>query len=83
MKTTLDIPDGLLQQAREVARAQGTTLRALVTEGLRAEVAARTTAGEREAFVPPVFDGEPGVQPGVDLADWDAVRETIYGRWGG
>jgi hypothetical protein len=35
MKTTIDIADGLLLEARDRARSQGTTLRALVEEGLR------------------------------------------------
>ena len=35
MKTTIDIADGLLDQARERARAEGRTLRAVIEEGLR------------------------------------------------
>src|SRR5215218_5709383 len=35
MKTTLDISDPLLREARKVAARQGTTLRALVELGLR------------------------------------------------
>ena len=35
MKTTLDIPDPLLREARKVAERERTTLRALVEQGLR------------------------------------------------
>jgi hypothetical protein len=35
MKTTVDISDPLLRQARTVAAKRGTTLRALVEQGLR------------------------------------------------
>jgi hypothetical protein len=35
MKTTLDIPDPLLREARTVAARERTTLRALVEQGLR------------------------------------------------
>lgn len=35
MKTTVEIPDSLLEQARSLAQKEGTTIRALVEEGLR------------------------------------------------
>ena len=38
MKTTLDIPDALLRKARMRAAREGTTLRAIVTRALEAEV---------------------------------------------
>ncbi|MBW2245376.1 MAG: DUF2191 domain-containing protein, partial [Deltaproteobacteria bacterium] len=38
MKTTIDIADSILEQARDLAARQGTTLRALVEEGLRGVV---------------------------------------------
>jgi hypothetical protein len=30
----------------------------------------------------PVFAGRTGLQPGVDLHDWDALRELAYVRGG-
>lgn len=38
MKTTLDIPDALLRTAKMQAARDGTTLRAVVTRALEAEV---------------------------------------------
>ena len=35
MKTTIEIPQTLLDEARKLASQEGTTLRALVAEGLR------------------------------------------------
>lgn len=35
MKTTMEIPDDLIRQAKVLAADRGTTFRALVTEGLR------------------------------------------------
>jgi hypothetical protein len=37
MKTTVEIPDALAKAAREAASREGTTMRALIEEGLRAE----------------------------------------------
>jgi hypothetical protein len=34
MKTTVEISDSLLREARKLARREGTTLRALVEQGL-------------------------------------------------
>ena len=42
MKTTLDISDPLLDQARKIAARDGETLRALVEQGLRKVVAERS-----------------------------------------
>jgi len=41
MKTTLDIPDSLLCEARKLAARDGTTLPELVEEGLRKVIAAK------------------------------------------
>lgn len=44
MKTTLDIADPLLRQAREVAARDATTVDALVEQGLRRILSERWTA---------------------------------------
>ena len=41
MKTTIDLPDELAAEAKELARAEGTTLRELVVDGLRFEIERR------------------------------------------
>lgn len=76
MKTTLDIADPLLEQARIVAAREGVTLRALVEQGLQAVLAERETAKPyklRDASV----KGQ-GLNPEFATADWGAVRDTIY-----
>jgi hypothetical protein len=76
MKTTVEIADDLLRQAKTVAVTERTTLRALLEEGLRWALAKRRRRGRfklRDASVP----GK-GVQPGVIEGDWAALRDTIY-----
>lgn len=74
MKTTVEISDSLLNDARKLASAEGTTVRALVEEGLRAVLAAR-----RHATVfhlrKVVFNGK-GVQPGAE--SWEQIRNLAY-----
>jgi hypothetical protein len=80
MKTTIDIADSLIHEAKRLAADEGTTLRALVEEGLRSVIAARsehTSFRMRDAS----FGGK-GLQPGVSLEDWDQIRDLIYGGRG-
>ena len=77
MKTTVDIPIPLLEEARRAADREGTTLRALVEAGLR-----RVLADRRGRAIPfqlrdARFRGE-GLQPGVASGDWEAIRAAVY-----
>ena len=77
MKTTIDISDSLLKAARQAARRDGTTLRALVEHGLRLALAERRQATAfdlRDASV----DGR-GLQPGAEGLSWEELRALAYG----
>jgi hypothetical protein len=65
MKTTLNIQDNLLAEAKVVAARQSLTLTRLIEEGLRMRLRASppTTSGKRRAM--PVFDGKSGLAPGL------------------
>ena len=81
MKTTIEISDSLLDEARRLAAKEGTTIRAYVEQGLRRIVAERKSRGQfrlRKAK----FKGK-GLQPGVHDATWERIRETIYQGRGG
>lgn len=81
MKTTIEISDPLLQQARRLAAREGTTLRALVETGLRKVIAEKkhqTSFRLRRAS----FKGE-GLQPAVQGTSWDRIRELAYEGHGG
>jgi len=45
MKTTIEIPNSLLEEARKLASQEGTTVRALVETGLRRVLAERKKKG--------------------------------------
>lgn len=78
MKTTIDLPEELLRRAKAAARTRGTTLRAIVIESLHAGLA---SAGGPERYAPrDLRSGRAGdgLQPGIDLRDWDQIRAIIY-----
>lgn len=77
MKMTVDLPDGLVQEAQDVARAEGTTLRALVADGLRL-VVDRHRSESRFRMPDAAVDGN-GLRPEVQEAGWDRLRAMIYG----
>jgi hypothetical protein len=75
-KTTVDIPDTLLAEAKRVAAQNRTTVRALIERGLRHVLAEQQSAGEfqlRKA----TFGGK-GLQPGVEDGTWERIRDLIY-----
>lgn len=81
MKTTIEVTDTLLCDARRLAANEGTTLRALVEEGLRRILAEREQGG-RFHLRKATFKGS-GLQPGLTTASWDRIREMIYEGHGG
>jgi hypothetical protein len=82
MKTTVEIQDALLRSAREAARREGTTLRALLEEGLRQALRSREKGRTPAAFRFATFRGD-GPAPGVRLEDWEQVRGLAYEGRGG
>jgi hypothetical protein len=74
MRTTLDINDRLLAEAKSHAAQRGLSLKALVEEALRERLHARK--GPRASVGLPTFSGD-GLQPGVDLTDGAALLEIM------
>ena len=77
MKTTVEIPDDLLNEARALARQEKATLRSLIEEGLRWAVSRRKTGHEHFVLKDAAVSGK-GVRPGVTEGDWERLREEIY-----
>jgi hypothetical protein len=82
MKTTVEIADALLNEARKVAARKGLTLRALIERGLR-----RTLDEEKEQARRPfrlqlvTFRGE-GLQPEAGDGSWERLRSLVYQNHG-
>lgn len=80
MKTTVELPDGLLREAKRLAIRERTTLRALIERGLRVVIAARRPAA-RFSLRKASFRGD-GLVAGASLRDWDSVRDLAYAERG-
>jgi hypothetical protein len=78
MKTTIEISDPLLRDARKVAQREGTTLRALVEQGLRQVVAAKKRRDTPFRLRDASFTGR-GLRPELRNAGWERIRDRIYG----
>jgi hypothetical protein len=76
MRVTIEIANALLRQAREAAAREGTTVRALVEEGLRDVLKRRLTRPAQFELRDASFGGD-GLQPGVALSDWASIRGEI------
>lgn len=75
MKTTIEISDALLAAAKRVARKEGSTVRALVEEGLRRALEDRESK-QRPFKLKLVTVKGKGLRPGVDPS---LPRELAYG----
>lgn len=76
MKTTLDISDPLIREAKVMAQREGTTLRELVERGLKLalqERRVRTRFRLRDASV----DGK-GLSREARKLSWDEIRAMAY-----
>jgi len=78
MKTTVEISDPLLEAARQAARRDGTTVRALLERGLRLALEERRRTPRfqlRDASV-----GGRGLRPEAEGLNWEELRAFTYGK---
>ena len=75
MRTTINLDDALLAEAKQVAARTGRSLTAVVEDALR-ESLHRRHPPTRRAVALPVF-GEGGMRPGVDLDDSAALLDIM------
>lgn len=77
MKTTIEIADPLLEEAKALAEREETTLRALIEEGLRGVLSRRASAKPfklRDGS----FKGGGGLTPEAAALGWERIRELAY-----
>jgi hypothetical protein len=77
MRTTLDIHDDLMLQAKKLAAESGRTLTAVVEDALH-EMLARIRAARatEKRYALPTFDGG-GLMPGVDINNSAALLDIM------
>lgn len=81
MKTTIDISDSLMQEAKDLAAKQGITFRALVEQGLR-EIMSKQKSEQKFTLRKASFKGQ-GLQDEFRGANWQKIRQAAYEGHGG
>lgn len=81
MKTTIDIADSLLLEAKRVARSESLTLKNLTEEGLRLALEKRST--QKRSSIKPVIVNGKGLSKEFQTGGWDAIRSAAYEEHGG
>jgi hypothetical protein len=76
MKTTFDLPEPLLREAKRRAAETGTTVKALVEEGLRRAVEERGRA-KRYRLRRVTYRGR-GLRRELAGAPWETLRDLAY-----
>lgn len=74
MRTTINLHDGLAEEAKARAVAEGRTFTSLLEEGLRA-VLDRPSTVATEVTLP--VHGDPSQRPLIDLADREALWAVL------
>lgn len=82
MKTTIEISDPLLAEAKRIAAQEATTLRELVESGLREVLEQRRGRKHRFALRDARVDGR-GLRPEFRDAGWERIRNAAYEERGG
>jgi hypothetical protein len=79
MRTTVRLDEGLLNQARREAERRGTTLTALIEQGLRLAIVPLPPVAPGTRVQLPVSRSTGGLIAGIDLDDSSAVLDRMDG----
>lgn len=77
MRTTIRLPDSLLQEAKAYAAHSGKTLTAVIEDALRESLARQHTVRSVRSQVTLTTVAGQGLQPGVDLDDSAALLQLM------
>jgi hypothetical protein len=80
MRTSVDIPDPLFRQAKKAARQRGTTLRQLLLDGLRSQLARQGPS--RRHRIKDLSSGQGGLAEGLSWSDSERMDVLVYGDRG-
>lgn len=82
MKTTIDISDLLLRQAKALVRKEDITLRELVEQGLKMALLERRARQAAFKLQDASVSGK-GLQPDAAAMSWEQIRRLSYEGHGG
>lgn len=75
-RTTVRLPENLLDRARRKAFAENRTLTSLIEDGLRLVVGESPKAQKRKPAMPRVSKVGGGLMPGIDLTSTSMLQEA-------
>jgi hypothetical protein len=78
MRTTINLPDDLILQAKKAALDADTTLTEIISNALREALSKRGSKRARRDFKI-IASGSGGLLPGVDLDDTSALMDIMDG----
>ncbi|HWZ56956.1 MAG TPA: DUF2191 domain-containing protein [Verrucomicrobiae bacterium] len=78
MRTTINLPDSLVSQAKKAALEEDTTLTEVIANALREALSKRRRNAPRKKFKIITY-GTGGVLPGVDLSNTAALLDIMDG----
>jgi hypothetical protein len=74
-RTTVRLPEDLLNRAKRKAAAEGRTLTSLIEDGLRLVVAETRKGTKAKRVLPRISKAGGGPMPGIDLGDLSTLQE--------
>ena len=75
-RTTVRLPEDLLNRARRKAAAEGRTLTSLIEDGLRVILSDKPKPAKRKRALPRISKATGGLMPGVDLTNLSTLQEA-------
>lgn len=78
MRTTLNLDDQLLSEAKQLAARTGRTLTSIIEDALRESLLRRRQTRDLPKVKLPSFKGQ-GLRPGVDLDDSAGLLDLMEG----
>lgn len=74
-RTTIRLPEDLVQRAKRRAAAEGRSLTALIEDGVRRILNEKSPRRKSGRVLPPVSTNTGGLLPGIDLNDSAMLQE--------